>query len=82
MSDEDESRFCPYCGVPLNHPYWQHIQTEHPDKYSQKETWVQLYQDYASLGMDSHTSLLVISELFNATTDEIKSFLVNAKIIK
>jgi len=82
MKDEDESRFCPYCGVPLHHPYWQHIQTEHPDKYSQKETWVQLYEDYTGLGMDETTSLMVISELFNATTDEIKSFLVNAKIIK
>jgi len=64
------------------HPYWQHIQTKHPDKYSQKETWVQLYQDYTGLGMDITTSLMVISELFNATTDEIKSFLINAKIIK
>jgi len=32
--------------------------------------------------MDETTSLMVISELFNATTDEIKSFLVNDKIIK
>ena len=37
---EDESRFCPYCGIELQHPYWQHIQTTHPDKYTQKETWV------------------------------------------
>ena len=65
-----------------NHPYWQHIQKKHPDKYSQKETWVQLYEDYTGLGMDMSTSLMVISELFNATTEEIKSFLVNANIIK
>jgi len=63
------------------HPYWQHIQTEHPDKYSQKETWVQLYKDYSSLGMDTSTSILVISELFNATTDEIESFLKNANLM-
>ncbi len=82
MSNEDESRFCPYCGESLFKPYWQHIQREHPDKYSQKETWIQLYEDYTGLGMDETTSLLVISELFNATKEEIKSFLVNAKIIK
>jgi len=82
MSDDGESRFCPYCGIPLLHPYWQHIQKEHPDKYSQKETWINLYQDYSSLGMDDNTSLMVISELFNATTEEVKSFLKNAKVIK
>lgn len=82
MSDEDESRFCPYCGTPLKHPYWQHIQTEHPDKYSQKATWIQLYEDYTGLGMDETTSLMVISELFNATKEEVKSFLKNADIIK
>jgi len=64
------------------HPYWQHIQTKHPDKYSQKETWVKLYEDYTGLGMDETTSLMVISELFNATTDEVKSFLKNANVIK
>ncbi|MFX1391497.1 MAG: hypothetical protein ACFE9Z_15640 [Promethearchaeota archaeon] len=78
---EEESRFCPYCGIELQHPYWQHIQTDHPDKYTQKETWVKLYQDYTGLGMDEATSLMVISELFNATKDEIKSFLKNAKVL-
>lgn len=78
---EEESRFCPYCGVELQHPYWQHIQKEHPDKYTQKETWIKLYQDYTGLGMDEQTSLMVISELFNATQDEIKSFLKNADVL-
>ncbi|MFX1328021.1 MAG: hypothetical protein ACFE91_07745 [Promethearchaeota archaeon] len=78
---EDESRFCPYCGVELQHPYWQHIQKEHPDKYTQKETWIKLYKDYIGLGMDEVTSLMVISELFNATQEEIKSFLKNAKVM-
>jgi len=82
MSDDNESRFCPYCGVALKHPYWQHIQTKHPEKYTQKETWVKLYEDYTGLGMDETTSLMVISELFNATTEEVKSFLENANIIK
>ncbi|MHA1932042.1 MAG: hypothetical protein ACW96X_05850 [Promethearchaeota archaeon] len=82
MSNDNESRFCPYCGISLEHPYWAHIQDKHPEKYTQKETWINLYQDYSSLGMDDTTSLMVISELFNATTDEVKSFLKNAKIIK
>ncbi|MFX1379500.1 MAG: hypothetical protein ACFFA4_10445 [Promethearchaeota archaeon] len=81
MSAEDESRYCPYCGVELEHPYWAHIQAEHPDKYTQKETWVKLWKDYRGLGMDEETSLLVISELFNATQEEIKSFLKNAKVL-
>jgi len=78
MAYEEESRFCPYCGVKLKHPYWQHVQKKHLDKYSQKETWVKLYQDYIGVGMDKETSLKVISELFNATEDEIESFLRNA----
>ncbi|MFX1553186.1 MAG: hypothetical protein ACFFBV_04600 [Promethearchaeota archaeon] len=78
---EEESRFCPYCGVELQHPYWQHIQKEHLDKYTQKETWIQLYQDYTGAGMDEQTSLMVLSELFNATQEEIKSFLKNADVL-
>ncbi|MFX1414939.1 MAG: hypothetical protein ACFFA2_14055 [Promethearchaeota archaeon] len=78
---EDESRFCPYCGVELTHPYWIHIQAEHQDKYSQKQTWIKLYEDYRKLGMDQDISLTVISELFNATTEEVKSFLRNAKVL-
>lgn len=81
MGVEEESRFCPYCGIELQHPYWAHVQAEHPEKYTQKETWVKLYTDYTSLGMDETTSLLVISELFNATQEEIKSFLRNAKVL-
>jgi hypothetical protein len=42
MADE-ESRFCPYCGVKLKHPYWVHVQDKHQEKYSQKETWIKLY---------------------------------------
>jgi hypothetical protein len=81
MTYEEESRYCPYCGVKLTHPYWQHVQKEHPDKYAQKETWIKLFQDYSSVGMDTETSLKVISELFNATEDEIESFLKNEDVI-
>jgi len=31
--------------------------------------------------MDENTSLMVISELFNATQEEVKSFLKNAKVL-
>ncbi len=61
----------------LNIVNWSHIQESHPEKYTQKETWVKLYQDYRKLGMDEEISLTVISELFNSTIDEIKSFLKN-----
>jgi len=61
---------------------WAHIQDTHPEKYTQKETWIKLYEDYTGLGMDETTSLMVISELFNATKEEVKSFLKNANIIK
>jgi len=81
MTHEEESRFCPYCGVELQHPYWAHVQAEHPDKYSQKETWIKLFQDYKKMGMGDEISITVISELFNATMEEIKSFLKNAKIL-
>ena len=66
MSEEEESRFCPYCGVVLTKPYWVHIQKEHPEKYAQKETWIKLYQDYRKIGMDQDVSIKVISELFNS----------------
>ncbi|MFX1497628.1 MAG: hypothetical protein ACFFBH_08890 [Promethearchaeota archaeon] len=80
-SEEESSRFCPYCGIELTHPYWVHVQKEHPEKYSQKQTWIKLYEDYRKLGMDQDISLTVISELFNATTEEVKSFLRNAKVL-
>ncbi|GAG94382.1 unnamed protein product [marine sediment metagenome] len=53
----DETRFCPYCGIKLKHPYWEHIQSKHPERYTQKETWVKLYQDYRNLGMDDVISI-------------------------
>jgi hypothetical protein len=79
---EEESRFCPYCGESLKKPYWQHVQKEHPEKYAQKETWVILFKDYRAAGMDVDISIQVISELFNATKNEIHSFLKNSKALK
>ena len=77
----DESRKCPYCGVLLHHPYWQHIQSNHPAEYSKNETWIQLYKDYCSMGMDESMSLMVISELFNQDMDDVKSYLKENKIL-
>jgi len=51
------------------------ISTEDPEEYAAKETWVQLYKDYAGMGMDSMVCFIVISELFNSTPDEVESFL-------
>ena len=58
---EEEGRNCPYCGIPLKHPYWQHVQSEHPEEYARNETWIQLYKDYTSMGMDQAMSLMVIA---------------------
>ncbi|MHA1195285.1 MAG: hypothetical protein ACTSRH_04240 [Promethearchaeota archaeon] len=81
MSMDQESRFCPYCGEALKKPYWQHVQKEHPDKYKQKETWIKLFKDYRAAGMDVDISIQVISELFNAIPEEVRSFLKNSKAL-
>ena len=76
MSDEnDEGRECPYCGAILHHPYWSHVQQEHPAEYAKNETWVTLYNDYSSMGMDESVCLMVIGELFNVSAEEVKSFI-------
>ncbi|MFO8020775.1 MAG: hypothetical protein R6U96_19285 [Promethearchaeia archaeon] len=79
--EQQNRRKCPYCGNPLEHPYWAHIQAEHPEEYQKKETWVQLYNDYKSMGMQKAMSLKVISELFNTKPAEIESFLKNKDIL-
>ena len=81
MANDDETRKCPYCDVMLKHPYWQHIQSKHPGEYSKNETWIQLYKDYKSMGMDESMSLMVISELFNQKMDDVKSFLKANKVL-
>jgi hypothetical protein len=79
--EKNDIRECPYCGKPLKHPYWSHVQSEHPEEYAKKETWVELYKDYKSMGMQKAMSLKVISELFNAKPDEIESFLKSKNIL-
>ncbi|MFX0186165.1 MAG: hypothetical protein ACFE8A_00365 [Candidatus Hodarchaeota archaeon] len=75
MEKDNESRKCPYCGVTLQRPYWVHIQSKHPAEYAKNETWIQLYKDYTSMGMDQSMSLMVISELFNQSIKDVKSYL-------
>jgi len=81
FGDDDFKRECPYCGEVLQRPYWKHIQSEHADEYAAKSTWVQLYKDYAGMGMDKTICLMVIGELFNAEPDEIESYLKENKIL-
>ncbi len=73
---ELKGRKCPYCGKVLDHPYWRHIESDHPTEYqSDKATWIQLYKDYIAMGMDKEISIKVISELFNQTDKDILDFL-------
>ncbi|MBN1802398.1 MAG: hypothetical protein JW891_12880 [Candidatus Lokiarchaeota archaeon] len=71
----EEARECPYCGEMLSRPYWHHIQENHPQEYAKHETWISLYKDYSSMGMDQSICFMVIAELFNSTPDQVKSFL-------
>ena len=70
-------RDCPYCNQQIvNRLYWRHIEAEHPENYrSDKNTWLQLFEDYTSMGMDKERSLTVLSQLFNREPSMIKSFL-------
>ncbi|MCP4764470.1 MAG: hypothetical protein GY870_22030 [archaeon] len=82
MSDFD-NRTCPYCGIELNRPYWRHIQNNHPKEFeTNKETWIQLFKDYSSMGMQANISILAICELFNRSEEEVKAFLKHEKLIK
>nr|MDO8111378.1 hypothetical protein [Candidatus Sigynarchaeota archaeon] len=77
----EQNRACPYCGKIIEiRPYWAHISAEHPQEYesSQENTWLPLYKDYATAGMDIGTILMVMSELFNTAAKEIEAFLIQA----
>jgi hypothetical protein len=76
----DQMRTCPYCSKVIDtRPYWSHIATEHPSEYENSQgTWMPLYKDYASAGMDIATILMVMSELFNASSKDLESFIVHA----
>ena len=77
-----ENRKCPYCGKKLNRPYWRHIQIEHEKEFMEDTgTWIQLYKDYRSMGMNEDISIKAICELFNRSEEEIRSFLIEQKVI-
>ncbi len=72
----EETRTCPFCGkTHLKHPYWTHVQQNHPEEYKKKQTWIQLYKDYRAMGMDPEICFTVIGELFNSEANEVKFFL-------
>ncbi|MHA1731313.1 MAG: hypothetical protein ACTSU5_05185 [Promethearchaeota archaeon] len=77
MSQEPEARKCPYCGVALKHPYWQHLSTEHPEEFaSDRENWKSLFNDYTQVaGMPAEISIKVIAELYNVSEGDVNSFL-------
>ncbi len=83
MSDEPEARKCPYCGVLLQHPYWQHLSTAHPEEFaSDRENWKNLYNDYTTVaGMPAEISIKVIAELYNVDEDDVHSFLKHENIL-
>ncbi|MHA1148623.1 MAG: hypothetical protein ACTSR8_10305 [Promethearchaeota archaeon] len=81
FGEDEEKRDCPYCGMKLSKPYWQHIQTEHPNEYKEKNMWVPLYKEYKGLGMDENMCLMVISELYNVDQAEVKSFLKSENVL-
>ncbi|MBN2151466.1 MAG: hypothetical protein JW839_08475 [Candidatus Lokiarchaeota archaeon] len=76
----DQKRTCPYCSKVIEtRPYWSHIATEHPAEYENSQgTWLPLYKDYATAGMEIATILMVMSELFNAKSEDIESFLMHS----
>ena len=79
----EEPRTCPYCKKPLtHHPYWKHIQEQHPKEFeSDTGTWIQLYKDYSAMGMNKEVSLQVIAEIFNKTPKYIESFLKDKGVL-
>ncbi len=76
----EQKRTCPYCSIVIEtRPYWSHIATEHPSEYENSQgTWLPLYKDYSSAGMDIATILMVMSELFNASSKDLESFLTHS----
>ena len=81
-ADIGETRECPICGVMLKRPYWKHMQKKHPEEYSQnKTTWIQLFKDYTAMGMKPDMSIMVISELFNSSKNDVEGLLRKEKIL-
>ena len=81
MGKDKDARECPYCHKIIRRPYWVHIQKHHSAEYEKNETWIQLYRDYSSMGMEKSMCLMVISELFNVSQDDVESYLKKNKIL-
>jgi hypothetical protein len=75
----EAERTCPYCHeVMSTRPYWAHIAAEHPDEYANSQnTWYPLYLDYDLAGMSIEQILMVLTELFNAKSNDVKTFLIH-----
>ena len=81
MGKDIDARECPYCHKIIRRPYWVHIQRKHSAEYEKNETWIQLYKDYSSMGMEKSMCLMVISELFNVSQNDVESYLKKRKIL-
>ncbi|QEE16572.1 hypothetical protein DSAG12_02402 [Promethearchaeum syntrophicum] len=79
----DKTRYCPYCKQELKRrPYWKHIQEVHPKEFeSDTSTWIQLFKDYSTMGMNKAVSLQVIAEIFNKSPKFIEDFLKEQKVL-
>jgi hypothetical protein len=78
-----EKRKCPYCSKVLTQrPYWRHVETEHPEEYANdKQTWINLFNDYVAMGMPPEVSIAVIMELFNQTEEDVITFLTEQGLL-
>ena len=81
MGKDIDARECPYCHKIIRRPYWVHIQRKHSAEYEKNETWIQLYRDYESMGMQKDMCLMVISELFNVSQDDVESYLKKNNVL-
>jgi len=79
----DQTRKCPYCSKPLTRrPYWKHIQEMHPQEFeNDTSTWIQLFKDYSTMGMNKEVSITVIAEIFNKPPKLIEDFLTEHKVL-
>lgn len=73
----EHERKCPYCGhITKNNTYWRHLESQHSNEYnSDQNSWLKLFEDYTSMGMDKESSISVICQLFNQETTTIKEYL-------
>jgi hypothetical protein len=79
--EKSQDNVCPYCGKILEHPYWAHVQAEHPEEYKKRKTWIKLYKDYSKMGMDDEKCFMIMAELFNVSADDVKFYLQQNKVL-